>query len=103
MQMNKIDLHLLTKVAVLYHRDGLTHQAISKRLGISRQSVGRLLQKAVAEGVVQIQIDSPVLHCTELESLLEKRYSLKEAIVVSPAVETEVSTKKPLERPGPNS
>ncbi|MCE5209156.1 MAG: sugar-binding transcriptional regulator [Chloroflexi bacterium] len=98
--MKNIDLHLLTKVSVLYYREGLTHQAISKRLGISRQSVGRFLQKARKEGVVQIHIDSPLLHCTELESQLESRFSLKEAVVVSPAVETEESVKKTLGKAG---
>jgi deoxyribonucleoside regulator len=98
--MKSHDLHLLTKVAVLYYREGLTHQAISHRLGISRQSVGRFLQRARKEGLVQINIDSPLLHCTELESGLEDKYSLKEAVVVSPATETETSIKKTLGKAG---
>ena len=98
--MKNPDLHLLTKVAVLYYREGLTHQAISKRLGLSRQSVGRFLQRARREGLVQIHIDSPLLHCTELESQLESRYSLREAVVVSPVTETELSIKRTLGKAG---
>jgi deoxyribonucleoside regulator len=94
--MKETDLHLLTKVAVLYYREELTHRAIAKRLGVSRQSVGRMLERAKHNGVIQIKIESPVLHCTELETELEKQFDLKEAVVVTPAIDSEDSIKMAL-------
>ena len=94
--MKNTDLHLITKIALLYHRDGLTHEDVARRLNLSRQSVGRYLQRAKQQGIVKIQIESPLLFCTELETLLEKRFQLKEAIVVSPAVDNEEAVKEAL-------
>jgi deoxyribonucleoside regulator len=90
------DLKLLTKISILYYRDGLTHQEIADRLGMSRQTVGRFIERSRQEGVVNIQIKSPLLFATELETCLEKEFNLKEAVVVSPAVEGEEAVKEAL-------
>jgi deoxyribonucleoside regulator len=83
------DLKILTKIAILYYRDGLTHQEIAARLGISRQTVGRYIERARKEGLVDIQIRSPLLFAAELETSLEREFKLNEALVVSPAVQGE--------------
>lgn len=90
------DLKILTKIAVLYYRDGLTHEEIANRLGISRQTVGRYIERSRKEGLVNIQIKSPLLFATELETCLEKQFNLKEALVVSPAVEGDDALKEAL-------
>ena len=90
------DLKILTKIAILYYRDGLTHEEIANRLGISRQTVGRYVERSRKEGLVNIQIRSPLLFATELETSLEKLFNLKEALVVSPAVEGEDAVKEAL-------
>jgi deoxyribonucleoside regulator len=90
------DLKILTKIAILYYRDGLTHEEISKRLGISRQTVGRNVERAKREGLVEIQIKSPLLFAAELETSIEKEFGLKEVLVVSPAVEGEDGVKEAL-------
>ena len=90
------DLKILTKIAFLYYRDGLTHQEIANRQGISRQTVGRYIERARQEGLVDVQIKSPLLFSVELETLLEKKFNLMEALVVSPAVEGEDAVKESL-------
>jgi deoxyribonucleoside regulator len=98
--MNNQETHLLTKIAVLYFMDGLTHEEIAARLGISRQKVGRFVERARKEGLVSIQIKSPLLFATELETHLEKAFHLKEARVVSPAWEGEDAVKETLGQAG---
>jgi deoxyribonucleoside regulator len=90
------DLKILTKIAVLCYRDGLTHEEIANRLGVSRQTVGRYIERSRKEGVVNIQIKSPLLFATELETYLEKEFNLKEVMVVSPLVEGEDAIKEAL-------
>jgi deoxyribonucleoside regulator len=90
------DLKYITKIAILYYREGLTHEEIANRLGISRQTVGRYIERSKKEGLVNIQITSPLLFATELETSLEKQFNLKEVIVVSPSVEGEDAVKEAL-------
>jgi deoxyribonucleoside regulator len=90
------DLKILTKIAILYYKDGLTHEEISRRMGMSRQTVGRHVERARKEGLVDIKIKSPLLYTAELERSLEKEYNLKEVLVVSPAVEGENAVKEAL-------
>jgi len=66
---------------------------IAERLNLSRQTVGRHLQRARDQGVVKIVIDSPLIRCTELEADLEDRFGLKEAYVITPLSNTEEAVK----------
>jgi len=77
-----IDYRLLLKVSKLYYEQGLTQQEISQRLTLSRPKVSRLLKQAEDVGIVKINIiPQPGIH-TDLESALEEKYALKEAVVV---------------------
>ncbi len=90
------NIRLLTKIATLYYRDGLTQEEMARRLGMSRQTVGRYLERARLEGIVEFEIKSPLVYCTELESRLESAFHLEEAIVVTPLTETEEAVKEAL-------
>jgi deoxyribonucleoside regulator len=90
------DLKVLTKIAILYYREGLSHEEIAGRLGVSRQTVGRYIKRSRQEGLVDIQIKSPLLFATELETSLEKVFKLNEALVVSPAMDGEDGVKDAL-------
>lgn len=74
------DRRLLIKIAHMYYDENKTQQEIADKLGISRPSVSRLLQKAREEGVVEIKINYEGSFA-KLEDILEKRFGLKEAIV----------------------
>ncbi len=87
---------LLTKVATLYYRNQLTQDEIAHRLGLSRQTVGRHLHRALQQGIVAIEIRSPLLFSAELEYRLESAYGLAEAVVLAPPADTEESIKSTL-------
>ncbi len=90
------NIRLMTKIAILYYKHGMTYEAIAARLGISRQKVGRFIDRAREEGLVTVQINSPLLFAAELETKLEKVFDLEEARVVSPAWEAEEAVKEAL-------
>lgn len=76
------ELELMTKVSLLYYKHDLSQREIAKKLDISRPKVSRLLNKAKEEGIVQIEIVSPVKDTSELENSIELKYGLKEIILI---------------------
>ncbi len=74
---------LTAKVADLYYMRDMTQQEIAERLGISRPTVCRLLQRSRAEGIVRIDVIPPDGAHHQIERELEERFSLREAIVVT--------------------
>lgn len=76
------DLDLVVRAAWLYHGDGLTQAQVAKRLFVSRQTVGRLLEAARAQGVVRIEIDARCLAALSLATSLRDTFGLVDAIVV---------------------
>jgi DNA-binding transcriptional regulator LsrR (DeoR family) len=76
------ELRLLVKVARFYYEEGLNQDAITARLGLSRSKVSRLMAQAREAGVVQITVVAPEDLFLDVESRLEERYGLQEALVV---------------------
>ncbi|ADL08191.1 sugar-binding transcriptional regulator [Thermosediminibacter oceani] len=74
------DRRLLIKIAHMYYDENKTQQEIADKLGISRPSVSRLLQKAREEGIVEIKINYEGSFA-KLEDTLEKCFNLKEVII----------------------
>ena len=74
--------HLMIKISRLYYENGLTQEAISRKLRLSRPTVSRLLQEALDLGIVKISITPEPGNYTEIERELETRYNLIEAVVV---------------------
>jgi deoxyribonucleoside regulator len=79
------DLRKLVKVANYYYRDGLTQQEIAAKMSTSRQHVNRLLKRSVEEGIVKIEIVNYLSDNITLERELERKYGLRDVIVVSDA------------------
>lgn len=75
------DARLLVKVATLYYKGRLSQAEIAERVNLSRQTVGRLLQRASDMGIVQVEIRSPLMPMLELELALEEAFGLKQALV----------------------
>ena len=76
------DTRLMLRAAQLYYHGELTQDAIGKRLGVSRFKVGRLLERALREEAVKIEIVHPASRLVALEDALRERFGLGEAIVV---------------------
>jgi len=73
---------LLTKVAHMYHEQGIRQADIARALHLSQARVSRLLKKAVDVGLVRtIVLVPPDVH-PDLEQALEQKFGLLEAVVV---------------------
>ncbi len=92
------DARLLAKVATLYYKGHLSQHEIAGRLGISRQTAGRLLHRARDLGIVHVEIRSPLSYVSELECSLEEAFGLVEAVVVTPHADTDESIKEAIGR-----
>jgi deoxyribonucleoside regulator len=73
---------ILVEAAKLYYEHQLSQLEISKKLGVSRPTVSRLLQQARNTGIVRIEITDPSEVGTQLESALVNKFNLKKVLVV---------------------
>lgn len=73
----------LTELAKLYYIDGWTQEEAAQRFGISRVKVGRLLKRAVAEGIVEVRVRlrHPPGSTAALEQALIERFGIRRAII----------------------
>ena len=94
------DIRLLTKIATLYYKGGITQQEIANRLGISRQTCGRHLKRAEELGIVTFEIQAPPEYSPHLEYHLEEAFDLKEVIVIAPHADTQDAAKEALGKAG---
>ncbi len=74
---------LLVEIAKLYYTNNFSQLEISKKLGLSRTYISKLLSEARQQGIVEIKIHDPLLAETGLESQLRLKYGLQKAIVIS--------------------
>jgi deoxyribonucleoside regulator len=76
------ETRLMLRAAQLYYRLNLTQDEVGKRLGVSRFKVGRLLDRALRESAVRIEIVHPAARLVALEDALVERFGLRGAVVV---------------------
>lgn len=77
------DARLIFKCCSLYYEDDKSQQEICEILGISRPTVSRMLKAGREQGVVKIEVNNPYnITYGKLERALEKKFSLREVIVV---------------------
>jgi len=79
------ETRLMLRAAQLYYRLNLTQDEVGKRLGVSRFKVGRLLDRALRESAVRIEIVHPAARLVGLEDALAGRFKLRAAVVVDVA------------------
>lgn len=75
------DVRQMVRIAQMYYRLHLTQEEIGGRLGLSRFRVGRLLDRALREEIVRIEIVHPAGRLVELEDRLVERFGLRAAAV----------------------
>ncbi len=85
---------LKIRISRMHFYRGMTRQEIARRLRISRFRVSRLLDQALDEGIVRIQIVEPATIAPEIEEQLEERFDLQRAIVVKPSGRSEGEIKR---------
>ena len=71
----------MTKVARLYHEQGVRQPEIAERLSISQPRVSRLLKRAVALGIVRTTVVTPRGVYAQLEDEIERRYNAREVVI----------------------
>lgn len=89
----KDEYFLIVKTALLYYRYDMNQPEIARKLGLSRQKVGRLLKQAKEQGIVKITIDYQPSYSEECAAKLERLYNLKEALVIDVPVYDEEEIK----------
>ncbi len=72
---------LMSEVATLYYTQGCTQQEIAKLLGLSRQTVSKLLSDALKTHIVEITVHDPQRECNELTVALRERFGIEDAVV----------------------
>jgi DNA-binding transcriptional regulator LsrR (DeoR family) len=81
--MNDIERDkLLPKIARLYYLEDMNQEKIAEKFNINRVRVSRYLKKAREKKIVEIKINYPVESYHEIEQIIEKKYDVKECIVV---------------------
>lgn len=73
---------LLVKIATLYYSEGMKQAEIAATLHLSQSFISRAITRCVKEGVVKISIIQPPNMFMSLESAIQKRYAIDQAIVV---------------------
>jgi deoxyribonucleoside regulator len=76
------DVRLMVRIAQMYYRMQLSQEQIGEQLGLSRFQVGRMLDRALRDGIVRIQIVHPDARLMDLETELQRRFRLRAAVVV---------------------
>lgn len=74
-------LRLVTRVARMYHEQGLKQPQIADLLHVSQAKVSRLLKRAEELGIVRVVIVPPPGGHSELEEALVSRFGLLDAVV----------------------
>lgn len=90
---------MILKAVTLYYEEGLTQAEIARKIKISRPLVSKMLKEAKKTGLVEIYIKDENAHAIALEIEIEKKYELKEVIVVpNKKSTTDAITKKNIGR-----
>lgn len=76
------ELRLLVKIATLYYSEGVKQADIARELSLSQSQVSRALSRCVKEGLVKISVVQPPNIFVNIESEIQKRFNLSQAIVV---------------------
>lgn len=88
------EANLMIKCCKLYYEESRTQIEIANILGVSRPTVSRLLDEGRKSGVVRIEIVNPTENnYGVLERNVEKKYNLREVIIVDDDTDEETQKK----------
>ena len=73
---------MLTRVARMYHEEGLPQREIALRLSLSQSRVSRMLRRAATVGIVRTVVVPPAGVHADLQDAVRTAYGLRDAVVV---------------------
>ena len=71
----------MAEAAVLYYEKKYNQTEVAQIMNLSRQTVSKLLNEAINEGIVEIKVNNPEIVCGELEKSICDKFKIKNAIV----------------------
>jgi DNA-binding transcriptional regulator LsrR (DeoR family) len=77
------DTDLMTRVASQYYLEGMTQEAVARSLRLSRPKVGRLLDRARMNGIVEITVNVHPDIGLQLEAALVAEFGLDKVVLVN--------------------
>ena len=77
----EIRVETLIEIATLYYYEDVTQEELSRRFSVSRAKISRLLQRARADGLVEIRVHQPTSVGTELERVFIDRFGITRLLV----------------------
>lgn len=80
--LKRDEQRLLAKIATLYYTENQKQSDIAKQLDLSQSFVSRALSRCVKEGIVKISVVQPANVYLNLESVIQQKYNISQAIVV---------------------
>ena len=80
--LDPVDQRLTIRFAQLYYENRMTQNEIGKKLGFSRVTIHRILNRAIELGIVEIKINASQSEFFDLEHELIVKYGLRDAVVV---------------------
>ncbi len=81
--MSVKDEQLLAWISEEFYCKGISQVDLAKKLRTSKATVSRLIQKAVAEGIVRFEITVPRQNNVQLEKELEEVFGISRAVVIN--------------------
>ncbi len=72
---------MVTKIARMYHEQGMRQPQIAERLHVSQSRVSRFLKEAVTLGIVRTVVTPPPGVNTDLEDLVRAEFDLADVVV----------------------
>lgn len=79
--------NLLADVAEMYFVEGMNQSEISKRIGVTRSMISRMLTEARSKEIVKIQIERRFEYNIPFQSELIRRFKLDDAVIFTGYVE----------------
>ena len=80
--MEKIGENEIVKIATMYYEEGMTQSEIAREKGVSRSFISKMIVEAKRDGIVEIVINSSSVYTARLERQIEKKFKLKNAIII---------------------
>lgn len=97
MRKRQRDVRLLVRVAQMYYEEGANQSEIAEKLRISKATISRILSEAKEEGIVTVKVHNPISQENiEIEKEMERRFALKEVIIIPSNSQNTLDIKKDL-------